>query len=35
MNGAQIVSTQSITSQGSAVTPPSTWQNQAKLTDFA
>jgi limonene-1,2-epoxide hydrolase len=35
MNGAHIVSTQAITSQGSAVTPPSTWQSQAKPTDFA
>ena len=35
MNGSQIVSSQSITSQGSAVAPPSTWKVQAKPTDFA
>jgi hypothetical protein len=35
MNGAQIVSSQTITSQGAPVTPNSTWQSQAKPTDFA
>jgi FG-GAP-like repeat len=34
MNGAQIVSSQAITSGGGPVTPPSSWQVQAKPTDF-
>jgi serralysin len=35
MNGAQIVSSQQVTSQGVAVTPNGTWQAQAKPADFA
>ena len=35
MNGSQIVSSQSVTSQGTPVAPPSTWQTQARPTDFA
>ena len=35
MNGSQIVSSQSVTSQGTPVAPPSTWTSQAKPTDFA
>jgi hypothetical protein len=35
MNGSQIVSSQSVTSQGTPVAPPSTWQSQTKPTDFA
>jgi hypothetical protein len=35
MNGAQIVSSQEVTSQGPPVLPNSTWQTQAKPTDFA
>ena len=35
MNGSTIASSQTITSQGSAVAPGSTWQVQAKPTDFA
>jgi serralysin len=34
MSGAQIVSSQTITSQGAAVTPNNTWQTQGKPTDF-
>ena len=35
MNGSQIVSSQSVTSQGAPVAPGSTWTSQAKPTDFA
>ena len=35
MNGAQIVSSQTITSQGAPVTPGNAWQLQSKPTDFA
>lgn len=35
MNGSQIVSSQSVTSEGTAVTQDSSWQPQAKPTDFA
>ena len=35
MNGSQIVSSQSVTSQGAPVAPGSTWTPQAKPTDFA
>ena len=35
MNGSQIVSSQAVTSQGAAVAPPGSWQNQAKPIDFA
>ena len=34
MNGSQIVSSQSVTSQGTPVAPSSTWTSQAKPTDF-
>jgi hypothetical protein len=34
MNGAQIVSAQTIDSGGSPVVPPDSWQVQAKPTDF-
>ena len=34
MNGSQIVSSQSVTSQGAPVAPSSTWTSQAKPTDF-
>jgi hypothetical protein len=35
MNGAQVVSSQEVTSLGAPVTPNSTWQTLAKPTDFA
>ncbi len=35
MNGSQIVSSQSVTSQGAPVAPGSTWTSQAKPADFA
>ena len=35
MNGSQIVSSQSVTSQGNTVALASTWESQAKPTDFA
>ena len=34
MNGSQIVSSQSVTSQGTPVALGSTWTSQAKPTDF-
>lgn len=34
MNGAQIVSSQSVTSTGTLITPDGSWQVQAKPTDF-
>jgi hypothetical protein len=35
MNGSQIVSSETVTSQGTPVAPNSTWTSQAKPTGFA